>query len=340
MHGHPGTVENHVFYSLGRLDLEQRQTRLQDVPMRTKLPPLDLSDWSRAATTDNDRNDDFLEEKDNNMQRSTQRPLPTPALDRQTILEGITKPLIAQNVWDQLTGNEFEEPWVVDALAKTGYKMATEHDDNGWVAWKDRLPRHLDNSAGTDDDPFVCTGTALRESFGSEVPLIKSVSILPISPVEIKDLMMDSSRVQSYNSMSLGRKDIWTCPQRPSDPSDSSHQETKIVRNLVQLPVANKKVESVALLHSRKLDNGSHLLISRAAGGPKYASADDKIARTYILLGVNLFEPIANSPNECRMTAVTHVYQPGIPLMLAGKVGVKSAKNFIQGIRSLSVPTQ
>ena len=259
-------------------------------------------------------------------------------LDKASILKGITQPLIPQNVWDQLAGDEFEDPKVIDNLAQTGLKMAKEHENNGWIQWKDKLPSNID-AALDNGETFVCTGSALRPGFGSEVPWIKSMSVLPMSPSELNELMMDSSRVQTYNSLSLGRKDLRIIPTNNNngDNNQQQQQQTKIVRNVVQLPVANKKVESVTLLHSRKLNDGSHLLISRAVGGNKYAT-DGKIARSYILLGVNLFEPIHNSPDECRMTAITHVYQPGVPLMIAGKVGVKSAKNFIKDIRALCVP--
>ena len=144
--------------------------------------------------------------------------------------------------------------------------------------------------------------------------------------------MMDSTRVKSYNSLSLGREDL---KNLKTTQNSNLHQESKIVRNVVQLPVANSKVESVTLLHSRQLPDGSHLLVSRAIGGTKYSSDDAKVGKSYILLGVNLFSPVKGSANECRMTAVTHAYSPGVPLMLAGKVGVKSAKNFIKDIRAM-----
>ena len=256
----------------------------------------------------------------------------TTLLDKETIHIGAGQPLIPEDVWNQMTGDEFDNPHVVDALAKSGLHMATNHDDNGWVSWKGSLPTNIDASLD-NGDILVYTGSTLRPGFGSEVPWIKSISILPMTASEGAKLMMDSTRVKSYNSLSLGREDLKIMP--PSITHNSNlQQESKIVRNVVQLPVSNSKVESVTLLHTRQLDNGSHLLVSRAMGGTKYASGG-KVGRSFILLGVNLFEPVAGSSDECRMTAVTHVYSPGVPLMLAGKVGVKSSKNFVKDIRAL-----
>ena len=252
-------------------------------------------------------------------------------LDKETIRIAASQPIIPEDAWNQMTGDEFEDAGLVDALAKTGLQMATTHDNNGWVDWKESLPPSLDASLD-DGEVLVFTGRSTRPGFGSMVPWIKSVSILPMTPSEGANLMMDSTRVKSYNSLSLGREDL---KNLKTTQNSNLHQESKIVRNVVQLPVANSKVESVTLLHSRQLPDGSHLLVSRAIGGTKYSSDDAKVGKSYILLGVNLFSPVKGSANECRMTAVTHAYSPGVPLMLAGKVGVKSAKNFIKDIRAM-----
>lgn len=256
---------------------------------------------------------------------------PVAMVDKETIRVAVSQPVISEDAWNQMTGDEFEDPSVVDALAKAGLQMTNKHDDNGWVDWKESLPSNLD--ARLDDgEVLVYTGSASRPGFGSDVPWIKSLSTLPMTPSEGAKLMMDSTRVKAYNTLSLGRDDLNSLK---TSQSSNLSQESKIVRNVVQLPVTNSKVESVTMLHTRQLPDGSHLLVSRAVGGSKYASADSKVGKSYILMGVNLFSPVTGSPGECRMIAVTHAYSPGVPLMLAGKVGVKSAKNFIKDIRAM-----
>lgn len=271
-------------------------------------------------------------------------------LSKEAVLIGASQPLIPQDLWNQMTGDEYDSPDVVEALAKTGLHMATTHENNGWVDWKGSLPENLD--AGLEHEEILLyTGSTLRCGFGSDVPWIKSVSVIPMAPVQIADLMMDSSRSKTYNSLSLGREDLKLFPSLPLSAdtssscggSDISLQKTKMVRNIIQLPVSNKKVESVSLLSTWHLKNGAYLLVSRAIGGTKYYgsfSHGSKVGRSYILLGVNLFEPIPGSADECRMTAITHAFSPGVPLLLAGKVGVKSAKNFVKDIRAVCVPAQ
>jgi hypothetical protein len=77
------------------------------------------------------------------------------------------------------------------------------------------------------------------------------------------------------------------------------------------------------------------LVVSRAVPG----MIEEELAelpRNDILLGVNLLQDLG--PNECLMTAVTHVYSPVLPTMLARGMGVSSAINFIKDIRKVCEP--
>jgi hypothetical protein len=46
------------------------------------------------------------------------------------------------------------------------------------------------------------------DAYGAELPIIKSTSIIHQSPKYLAELLLDSSRVQVYNKMSLGRTDV------------------------------------------------------------------------------------------------------------------------------------
>ena len=103
---------------------------------------------------------------------------------------------------------------------------------------------------------------------------------------------------------------------------------------------------SITLMHSRKIydkdplpsnttpyKNG-YIVVSRAVPGRMGESDDANLAemtRNEILLGVNLLQDIG--PNQCLMTAVTHVYSPALPAMFAQSTGVSSAVNFVRDIR-------
>ncbi|KAL3929567.1 MAG: hypothetical protein SGBAC_012150 [Bacillariaceae sp.] len=190
-------------------------------------------------------------------------------------------------------------------------------------------------SALDDGEVLVYVGTAKKVGCGSELPIIKTKSILPMSAEEMADLLMDSSRVKVYNKMSVGRIDMFQWGEN-----------TKVVRNLTKPPMTKSNMVTVTMMHSRPLKekdfpllSGPHkegfLVVSRAVPGvadPEFAN----LPRNDILLGVNLLQDL--SPNECLMTAFTHVYSPSLPKVLAKKVGVTSAINFVKDIRSLCEP--
>ena len=59
-----------------------------------------------------------------------------------------------------------------------------------------------------------------------------------------------------------------------------------------------------------------------------------EMTRSEILLGVNLLRSIPGQPNRTELTAVTHV-KAGAPGILAVKIGVRGAINFVRDIHSL-----
>ena len=276
--------------------------------------------------------------------------------------ESLTQPLIATDSWEAMTGSEFENPEAVNKLARSGLFMATQDgNENPWVEWKPTKDTEKALEQGSslramleDGTVAVYIGKAKEQSdggsyFGSHLPIIKSQSILPLSAEEVADLLMDSSRVKVYNKISLGRDDIKVMDDK-----------TKIVRNLTQPPVAKSNMLSITLMHSRRLNeqdgdlvnsmkdpitkksivasssslSDGYLVVSRAV--PAAASPDDgDLVRNDILLGVNLLQEIG--PNECLMTAVTHVYSPSLPTMLASRFGVKGAVNFVNDVRGTVV---
>ena len=125
--------------------------------------------------------------------------------------------------------------------------------------------------------------------------------------------------------------------------------------------VANRfAIPKSACMHARKLrsddanlmssnvgsSNGNgtlegYIVVSRAVTGGKWALSNsndsgEKYVRNEILLGVNLLKAIPGEPNKTELTAVTHVYSPMVPLMLAKSAGMKGAVDFVRDIRAIS----
>ena len=246
----------------------------------------------------------------------------------------LADPLISSEVWNSLQGDEFQRyPSLVDDLARMGEQVARTGMPE-WMDWKDHT--NADSCSLEDGDILAWKGRAMGNTYrGSELPIVKTQAIIPhASPAVLADLLMDSSRVQTYNPWSVGRIDVWVKPHNGG--SDDNSSITKIVRNKTQPPYGGKPLIATTLLHQRKLkDNDAILVVSRAVGGPP---PEPNVGVSDILLGVNLLEPHGNG-NGTLLTAVTHVYSSAIPTLLAQRVAVKSAKQFVEDLRKATAPS-
>eukprot|EP00977_Amphora_coffeiformis_P021271 scaffold9129_cov150-Amphora_coffeaeformis.AAC.1 len=304
----------------------------------------------------------------------------------------LTKPIFDESTWQQQTGREYIEHTteMVNALADTGRIVVLQRpgDGNPWIEWKqhstvvDNDNNHNNNNNSYDPTITVYKGTsrvAVTTGYGAAAPWIKTVAMIPhMTPHDMVQLMMDSTRVKTYNAWSTGRVDLWTAQhhhhrhhhhhqndknshnhnnnnnnnnhKNNHDNNDASQQEhwiTKIVRNRTQPPMGAKPMVATTLLHARPYGNNnsnnsdndnntqSWLLVSRAIGGTYFDDNDDNNnnggATSEMLLGVNLFEAVPGVGT--RMTAVTHIYSRSIPSVLAERLGVKSAIQFVKDMR-------
>ena len=250
-----------------------------------------------------------------------------------TSIESLAKPIVPQDVWDSLTGREFQEhPEVVDQLVKMGENMARNDDSNEWIAWN-VYGKH--DSDLMDGSIHLWTGKAKQTGYGSKLPWIKTRFLLALPPQEVVELLMDSERVKTYNQWSLGRQDVWV---GEGGQQDDNAGQTKIVKNRTQPPVGSKPMVSVTFMHSRPLpqEEGAWIVISRAVGGSLYQDEQDKGAgRSDILLGVNMLQPVSGDPNSSLVTTITHVYSTAVPNMLAEQLGVKGGIKFAKDLRQV-----
>lgn len=245
-------------------------------------------------------------------------------------MTAMTSPIVPLTIsFDGQTGEEFADPETMDRLVASGLEMATQ-DKNDWIEWKmhSSTKKLLEENNNNEmaileqGEVMVYIGKSKKDGHGSNLPIIKTKSILPLAAEEMAELLMDSSRVKIYNKLSVGRTDVRTLGEG-----------TKIVCNLTKPPIAKSNMVSCTMMHSRRLEQPqeSYFVVSRATPGMVDDAMSD-LPRNDILLGVNLLED--RGPNECIMTAVTHIYSPALPTILAKKMGVSSAINFVKDIRN------
>jgi hypothetical protein len=249
------------------------------------------------------------------------------------IFQGVTQALVKTSIWERLNGRELESPSAMEKLVQNCLAL-TRHHDNEWVNWKatDKITEEAqENKLAAqkhlaEGEIFCYLGRCSKEQdtyYGGKLPIIKTISVIPMTPLEIADLMLDSSKVQTYNKFSLGRTDLKQI--------EVGTGRTKIVRNLTK-PLIGDEVQSTTLIHARELENGSYVVVSRAVPSDE----ENSYGKSEILLGVNLMVP--HSGSSSLVTSVTHVYSPSLPGLLAARLGVASAINFVKDLRDSVQP--
>lgn len=268
----------------------------------------------------------------------------------------IARAAVPENIWQQLKGDEFFIPKVISNLAQTGIDICSFFNKQGPSYWKpNTATQHVLTSIMGDTSEkairdyllqhenavLVWTGRIKEGFHGSQLPCIKTRAIIPMSPKRLAELLMDSTKVLLYNKMSLGRTDIVTLSQGVDSTGILLEGETKIVKNRTKPPLTNGRImEFHTLMHARKLkheEGKGYIVVSRAVPNKKGRTDqdNDKIIHSEIILGANLLRCVEGEENKTDFTGVTHVNAPNVPLLLAGKVGIKGAVDFVHDIRSL-----
>lgn len=198
--------------------------------------------------------------------------------------------------------------------------------------WERPVPvPHTKGSKG-EKDVLVWSGTWSHKYYGHDLPAIRCEAIVNMSPKDLADLLVDSTRVKEYNKMSAGRDDILVL-------HDDENCVTKVC--IGRSKVIGKTLMLKSLLHMEQLpgggDQGGYVIVSRAVAyaGDSEVAEDPKIIHSEMLMGLNVIRPVEGEKDRCVLINVNHLRSPMIPMMLAKRLGLSSAVNFINDIRAL-----
>jgi hypothetical protein len=208
-------------------------------------------------------------------------------------------------------------------------------DDTVFVSYDEQqpIPVPYEKGAKGEMDVLVWSGTFSHKYYGCDLPAIRCEAIVNMSPKDLADLLVDSNRVKEYNKMSIGRDDILVL-------QDDEKCVTKVVVGRSKPPMLGKILQLKTLLHMEELPGGSQngfVVVSRAVShaDDDEATADPKVIHSEMLMGLNIIRAVDGEPDRCVLINVNHLMSPMIPMFMAKKLGLSSAVNFINDIRSL-----
>ena len=281
--------------------------------------------------------------------------LPGMDVDSSSLSEGSSSNLGSASLNADLFFLDDNVATVLRSLAKFGHDIATDESDRFLPVLnteKALLQCKPDPSwhvspwyAAYDKEVFVWVGSVDHKGHGCDLPVVKARGIIPTEPRNVLDLVMDSSRVGEYNKMSQGRHDI-VYLQKGIDTTELESEyglpgEAKIIKSLNKPPLIRRSIEMLSLLYARRLEhtNDGYLTVSRSVWEDSSGSATSMAAkdtvRSEILLGVNVFRPVAgpNGEQHCEMTTITHAHTTAVPDMLARKMGPSQAVKFFRDLQ-------
>jgi hypothetical protein len=176
------------------------------------------------------------------------------------------------------------------------------------------------------DQVLVWSGTFPYTGYGSELPAIRASGIIPMSADALRNLLVDSDRVHTYNKLSLGRKDVLVLQQDQEGPFGGV---TKIMKSESRL--MRKTLHFTSLLHARETAFG-HVIVTRAVEDGR---SEGGFLKSEILLGVNVIWRLPD--NRCLLVSVNHIRSPILPMMIAKRIGLQAAINFVQDLRAVAM---
>jgi hypothetical protein len=216
-------------------------------------------------------------------------------------------------------------------ILKTG-----DWDETIFVPFDDNksVPAPHPKGSKGENDVLVWSGTFSHQYYGCDLHAIRCEAIVNMSPKVLATLLIDSSRVKEYNKMSIGRDDILVL-------KESENCVTKVVVGKSKPPMLGKILQLKTLLHMQELPGGGeesgYIIVSRAVAHADESEADQdpKVIHSEMLMGVNIIRAVQGEPDRCILINLNHLRSPMIPMMMAKRLGLSAAVNFINDIRAL-----
>lgn len=163
---------------------------------------------------------------------------------------------------------------------------------------------------------------------GSDLPVIRAASILPnITAYEMAKLLLDDARAQEYNPACLERV-------TSREYSTSADSTTKRITTTSQ-PIKHTTVTVTNLIHCEplkiyesKIDGKSqpeeeqdYIIVTRSLHDDNHTSSAE------VLLSVTILRNLSNK--SCIIVTVNHMISSMLPKLLAHRLGMTAAKQFI-----------
>ena len=226
---------------------------------------------------------------------------------------------------------------MLDIMVQSALSLAREDSaniDNKCPVWKPEgdtkktLQRILkwscnERTKALTNTVLKWTGVLANEK--EELRLIKTRGIINMSPLDLKNLLIDCSRGHLVNKNSLGKKDIWKFP--------CNIGTTTIVENTMKVPFVGGEIHSVSLTHSRFVQNDPihgdnfYVIVSKSVQN----ELDKPTGLPYY--SISVLRPVQD--NKTDLVNVAQISEVPVPKFLVNKIAFTGAVDFFTNLRSI-----
>mmetsp|Transcript_12360 Transcript_12360/g.22373 ORF Transcript_12360/g.22373 Transcript_12360/m.22373 type:complete len:236 (-) Transcript_12360:54-761(-) len=166
------------------------------------------------------------------------------------------------------------------------------------------------------------TSSLRNHNSKSDIPMLKTQGVINMKPLDLKELLLDCDRVRLFNKNSMGKEDVCTFPHPPPG-------ETKIVKNVLKIPIVGGTIQTLSLTHSRGIEDGGFAIVSQSV---KEEQSSEIMSNQFY--SISILRPVPNS-DKTELTNIAQTSSLPIPKFLMRKVGFMGAVDFFKNLREL-----
>lgn len=229
---------------------------------------------------------------------------------------------------------------VLDTLVQSALDLAKDDsaniDNKCCIVWKpegdtkktmQRMQRWSFDDRTKELAKTVMKWTGVLKNKKGELRMIKTRGIVNMSPLDLKDLLIDCSRGHLVNKNSLGKKDVCKF--------DCEVGTTTIVENAMKIPFVGGEVHSVSLTHSRLVEKDPairgdlYVIVSKSV---QY-ELDKSTGLPYY--SISVLRPVGNDAQKTDLINVAQISDVPVPKFMVNKIAFSGAVDFFSNIRSI-----
>lgn len=207
------------------------------------------------------------------------------------------------NAW---TSTNDDLQMALSYMSKDSGYWQFECENHGIEVWKTDNPL----CPNADDKKWVC---------------IKANAVINVPHNVLKEILLDSSKVQVFNKFSLGRDDKIIL-----------NKQSKIVWNRTKIPFKSKPFDFCTLIQEyHDPETGMIVITSKAVEHPEIPQYPGYV-RSYVIFGLNALIPSPENPNMTQYISVLQVKHTGVHHKLAACQATQGTINYIKQLREIA----